>query len=60
MQVRQVLVFITGTSGRPTLIPPEVASRMRRFVLEPTELPPMRTRKRKKRDQSSRRKCKTG
>jgi hypothetical protein len=24
------------------LIPPEVASRMRRFVLEPTELPPMR------------------
>jgi 4-hydroxybenzoyl-CoA thioesterase len=42
MQVRQVLVFITATSGRPTLIPPEVASRMRRFVLEPTELPPMR------------------
>src|SRR6185437_6650641 len=29
MQVRQVLVFITATSGRPTLIPPEVASRMR-------------------------------
>jgi hypothetical protein len=24
------------------LIPPEVASRMRRFVLEPTELPPVR------------------
>jgi 4-hydroxybenzoyl-CoA thioesterase len=42
MQVRQVLVFIMATNGRPTLIPPEVASRMRRFVLEPTELPPMR------------------
>jgi 4-hydroxybenzoyl-CoA thioesterase len=41
MGVRQVLVFIGAADGRPTPIPPEVSSRMKRFMLEPTELPPI-------------------
>ena len=41
MQVRQVLVFIRASDGRPTAIPPEIVGRMKRFVLEPTELAPL-------------------
>lgn len=37
MRVRQVLVFIRAQDGRPTPIPPEVGSRMRRFGAEPGE-----------------------
>ena len=52
MQAQQVLVFIAATDGRPTPIPPEVASRMKRFMLEPTELPPVEshTSRKKKRE----------
>ncbi len=41
LHARQVLVFIGAPDGRPTAIPPEVASRMKRFMPEPTELPPV-------------------
>jgi 4-hydroxybenzoyl-CoA thioesterase len=59
MQVRQVLVLITATSGRPTLIPPEVTSRPLCAGADRVAAD-ARTRKKKKRDQSSRRKCKAG
>ena len=41
MQVRQVLVFIRANDGRPVPIPPEIVGRMKRFMLEPTELAPL-------------------
>jgi 4-hydroxybenzoyl-CoA thioesterase len=41
MQVRQVLVFIRAADGRATPIPPEVASRMKRFTRDATETPPV-------------------
>jgi 4-hydroxybenzoyl-CoA thioesterase len=40
MTVRQVLVFIHASNGRAVPMPPEVVSRMRRFMAEPGELPP--------------------
>ena len=40
MSVRQVLVFIRASNGQSTPIPPELISRMKRFTLEESEIPP--------------------
>jgi 4-hydroxybenzoyl-CoA thioesterase len=44
MRVRQVLVFISAPSRRPTPIPPELLTRMRRFAVE-AKPPPRKQRK---------------
>lgn len=45
MRVRQVLVFISAATARATPIPPELVSRMQRFLFEQTPHPSAKTRK---------------
>ena len=45
MRVRQVLVFISASTARATPIPPELVSRMHRFLAEGEPAPPAKKRK---------------
>jgi hypothetical protein len=42
---RQILVFISATTARSTPIPPELVSRMHRFVVESEPAPPAKKKK---------------
>jgi acyl-CoA thioesterase FadM len=45
MRVKQVLVFISASTARATPIPPELVSRMHRFLAEGEPTPPAKKRK---------------